>query len=272
MTRTLLLVDDEENILRALTRVFRRDGYTLLTGNSGAAGLELLAQHEVGVVISDQRMPEMTGVEFLNRVKDQHPDTLRIVLSGYTELKSVIDAVNQGAVYKFLTKPWEDDLLRKQVEDAFSYYELRGENRRLTKELQQSNAELAALNRDLEQRVEEKTRELRLNLHALSVAHEVLEQLPLAVLGIDESGMIAIANRMAHRMANAPIGALLGAMVETALPPALRDAITLLPKPENETITIEFATGLRTEMWCHYLDEMAHARGRIVVLRPVTPE
>lgn len=269
MTRTLLLVDDEENILRALTRVFRRDGYTLLTANSGEAGLDLLAQHEVGVVISDQRMPEMTGVEFLNRVKKQYPDTLRIVLSGYTELKSVTDAINQGAVYKFLTKPWEDDLLRKQVEEAFAHYELRNENRRLTTALQQSNAELAALNRDLEQRVEEKTHELRLNLHALSIAHDVLEQFPLAVLGIDDSGMIAIANRTAHQMAGAPVGGLLGVMADTVLPPALRAAIHTLPQPESTTVTVEFATGQRTELWCHYLDETAHARGRIVVLRPV---
>jgi len=264
MPRTLLLVDDEENILRALTRVFRRDGYTLLTATSGAAGLDLLAQHEVGVVISDQRMPEMTGVEFLGRVKEQYPDTMRIVLSGYTELKSITDAINQGAVYKFLTKPWEDDLLRKHVEDAFSHHELRSENRRLTTELQQHNI-------DLERRVEEKTRELTLNLHALTVAHDVLEQFPLAVLGIDDSGMIAIANRMAHQIAGAPVGALLGAMADTALPAALGDAIRNLPTPESEPITVEFATGQRTELWCHYLDDGAHARGRIVVLRPVVP-
>lgn len=269
MTRTLLLVDDEENILRALTRVFRRDGYTVLTATSGAAGLELLAKHEVGVVISDQRMPEMTGVEFLNHVKDQYPDTLRIVLSGYTELKSVIDAVNQGAVYKFLTKPWEDELLRQHVDNAFAHHELRDENRRLTLELQRSNAELAALNRELEQRVEEKTHELRLNLHALSIAHDVLEQFPMAVLGIDDNGMIAIANRTAHHLAGAPPGTLLGMMSDTALPTALRNAIRALPKPESKPIVIELTTGQDTELWCHFLDETAHARGRIVVLRPV---
>ncbi len=269
MTRTLLLVDDEENNLRALTRVFRRDGYTLFTATSGAAGLALLAQHEVGVVISDQRMPEMTGVEFLSQVKERYPNTLRIVLSGYTELKSICDAINHGAVYKFLTKPWEDDLLRQHVENAFVHYELRSENRRLATALQQSNAELAALNYDLEWRVDEQTRALRLNLHALSVAHDVLEQLPLAVLGIDASGMIAIANRMAHRMAGAPVGALLGAMADSALPTGLREAIHTLPNSASETITVEFATGQRTELWCHYLDESAHARGRIVVLRPV---
>ncbi len=269
MTRTLLLVDDEENILRALTRVFRRDGYTLLSATGGAAGLDLLAHNAVGVVISDQRMPEMTGVEFLSRVKKLYPDTLRIVLSGYTELKSITDAINQGAVYKFLTKPWEDDLLRKHVEDAFTHYELRNENRRLTTALQHSNTELAALNDTLEQRVEEQTRALRLNLHALRVTHDVLEQLPLAVLGIDGSGMIAIANRMAHQMADAPIGALLGAMADTALPGSLRDAINTLPKAGNETVTVEFIPGQRTELWSHYLDENTPARGRIVVLRPV---
>ena len=269
MTRTLLLVDDEESILRALTRVFRCDGYTVLTATSGAAGLERLAEHEVGVVISDQRMPEMTGVEFLKRVKEHHPDTLSIVLSGYTELKSVTDAVNQGSVYKFLTKPWDDDLLRQNVEDAFLHYELRGENRRLTTELQRSNTELAALNRELEQRVEEKTRELHLNLHALSITHDVLEQFPMAVLGIDDSGMIAIANRTAHHLAGAPPGTLLGMMFDTVLPIALRDAIRALPKLKIETIMVEFAAGQPTELWCHYLDETAHARGRIVVLRPV---
>ncbi len=263
MTRTLLLVDDEENILRALTRVFRRDGYVLLTAPSGAAGLDLLAQHAVGVVISDQRMPAMTGVEFLSRVRVQYPDTRRIVLSGYTELKSVTDAINQGAVYKFLTKPWEDDLLRKNVEEAFTDFELRSENRRLTAELQKYNAELS-------QRVEEKTCELRLNLHALSVTHDVLEQLPLAVLGIDDTGMIVIANRMAHRITDAVPGTLLGAMMDSALPHDLRVAIQSNSVAGGATLQVELAPGRATELWCDYLDEATHARGRIVVLRPLT--
>ncbi len=263
MQRTLLLVDDEENILHALTRVFRRDGYTLLNARSGAAGLDLLAQHEVGVVISDQRMPEMTGVEFLSRVKEQYPDTLRIVLSGYTELKSVTDAINQGAVYKFLTKPWDDALLRKHVQDAFYHYELRGENRRLTAELKKYAAEL-------EQHVEEKTRELRLNVHALTVAHDVLEQLPLAVLGIDDVGMIVIANRAAHRLAGTPVGTMIGMPANVVLPAPLREAIRTLPTLEGETITVEFTHDRRTELWCHYLDASMPTRGRVVVLRPVT--
>jgi CheY-like chemotaxis protein len=122
-SRTLLLVDDEPNILAALRRVLRQEGYRILTAENGAHGLELLATHDIQVIVSDQRMPQMTGTEFLFRVKELHPDTVRMVLSGYTELESVTEAVNNGAIYKFLHKPWDDAELREQVRDAFRFYE-----------------------------------------------------------------------------------------------------------------------------------------------------
>lgn len=129
--RHLLLVDDEENILQALRRMLRRDGYVIHLASSGADGLAVLEQHPVGVIISDQRMPGMTGSEFLSKVKEKFPDTIRIVLSGYTELNSITEAINQGAIYKFLTKPWDDELLRKHIAEAFECYELKFENARL---------------------------------------------------------------------------------------------------------------------------------------------
>ena len=122
--QTLLLLDDEENILRALARVLRRDGYNILTANRAQDAFALLAKHDVQVILSDQRMPEMNGTEFLSRVKDLYPDTIRIVLSGYTDLKSVTDAINQGAIYKFLTKPWNDEQLRATIAQAFQHYNL----------------------------------------------------------------------------------------------------------------------------------------------------
>ncbi|MBI4998500.1 MAG: EAL domain-containing protein [Rhodocyclales bacterium] len=122
-SRTLLLVDDEPHILSALTRLLRRDGYRILTATSAAEGLELLALNEVQVIVSDQRMPEMSGTEFLGRVKEMYPKTIRIVLSGYTELRSITDAINHGAIYKFLTKPWEDALLRENIREAFVHGE-----------------------------------------------------------------------------------------------------------------------------------------------------
>ncbi|MDZ4255796.1 MAG: EAL domain-containing protein [Sulfuritalea sp.] len=122
---TLLLVDDEAGILNSLKRLLRRDGYRVLTTTDPAEGLELLATNDVQVIISDQRMPQMSGTEFLSRVKGLHPDAIRIILSGYTDLQSITDAINHGAIWRFLTKPWEDDVLRKLVRDAFREYDLR---------------------------------------------------------------------------------------------------------------------------------------------------
>jgi CheY-like chemotaxis protein len=124
-SRTLLLVDDETSILSALKRLFRREGYTLLTAGSGMEGLELLASNEVGVVVSDARMPEMSGGEFLGKVRELYPDALRLMLSGYTDLKAVTSAVNSGELFCFLTKPWEDAELLETVRNAFRHYEVR---------------------------------------------------------------------------------------------------------------------------------------------------
>jgi len=121
--RTLLLVDDETSILTSLTRLLRREGYKILTAGSAREGFELLATHKVQVIVSDQRMPEMSGTEFLSRVRDLYPDTIRMVLSGYTEFNSVSDAINRGAIYKFLTKPWDDETLRTEVREGFLHHE-----------------------------------------------------------------------------------------------------------------------------------------------------
>jgi EAL domain-containing protein (putative c-di-GMP-specific phosphodiesterase class I)/CheY-like chemotaxis protein len=120
--RTLLLVDDEPGVRAALSRMLRPDGYRILTAATGSEGLEVLAVNQVQVIISDQRMPGMSGTEFLSTVKELYPDTVRIILSGYTDLAVVTESVNRGAVFKFLTKPWDDDLLREQVRDAFRRY------------------------------------------------------------------------------------------------------------------------------------------------------
>ena len=122
--RTLLLVDDEENILRALRRTLRKDNYNILTCTNAQEAFELLALNNVHVIISDQRMPGMTGTEFLKKVKDIYPNTIRMVLSGFTDLKSVTEAINQGAIYKYLTKPWDDNTLSESIQQAFKQYDL----------------------------------------------------------------------------------------------------------------------------------------------------
>ena len=135
--RVLLLVDDEPSILASLRRLMRHAGFKVLTTTSTKEGFELLAANPVGVVVCDQRMPEMTGTEFLRRVKKLYPDTVRIILSGYTELNSVIDSVNRGAVYKFLTKPWEEDVLMECLRDAFHIHEMEEENRDLSRQVKE---------------------------------------------------------------------------------------------------------------------------------------
>lgn len=120
---TILLVDDEENILSALQRVLRRDAYRVLTCTSAKQAFDILALNKVQVILSDQRMPGCSGTEFFSQVKDMYPDTIRIVLSGYTDLRSVTEAINKGAIYKFMTKPWQDDELRNEIKQAFVQYQ-----------------------------------------------------------------------------------------------------------------------------------------------------
>ncbi|MHB8746414.1 MAG: response regulator [Gammaproteobacteria bacterium] len=266
--RNLLLVDDEENILSALTRVLRRDGYTILRATGGAAGLELLANHPVGVIISDQRMPEMTGVEFLSHAKALYPDTVRIVLSGYTDLNSVADSVNRGAIFKFLTKPWEDEQLSAQVREAFQYYEMKQENVRLTAQLQTVNEALAVLNQTLEKRVEEQTRSLRLNVHALRISQAVLEDMPLAVLGVGDDGVIAVANQAAHELLAAPGTGLVGQAVATVLPDVVVQRC--LSGVGGAPAALEFSLAGQPPLLASFarLDKGNSAAGTVVVLRP----
>lgn len=117
---TLLLVDDEPNILNALKRLLRREGYRILSAGSGEEALELLATHPVQVIVSDQRMPSMSGVEFLSRARELYPQTIRIVLSGYSDITTLADAINRGAVWKYISKPWDDEALKEDIRHAFS--------------------------------------------------------------------------------------------------------------------------------------------------------
>jgi diguanylate cyclase len=178
--RTLLLVDDEEDIGAALERLLRRDGYTILRATSGKEGLERLAQHEVGVIISDQRMPEMSGVEFLTQVKELYPQTIRIILSGYADLDSVTEAINRGAIYKFFVKPWDNNTLRADIMEAFWRYELVQQKEHLLQEIQGANVLLAQVNSDLAAAMENKDSQIERIAH-----YDSLTNLPNRALFLD---------------------------------------------------------------------------------------
>jgi len=194
---TILIVDDEPNILRALMRLLRKEGYHLLSAGNGEAGLECLRETSVDVVVSDFRMPGMTGLEFLMEARDIAPDAVRVILSGYMDVGLITDAVNRGEIYRFITKPWDDDELKALIRQSVQHCHLVRENRRLNEELQQTNRELLELNHRLEEKVEERTKELFIHNKALLLSQEVLDNLPTAVVGVDGDGTVVLTNRAA---------------------------------------------------------------------------
>ena len=137
----LLIVDDEKEILRSLTLTFAED-YAVFTASSGAEALEILEKQEIALVIADQRMPVMTGAELLERVFQINSNIIRIILTGYTDTASLIQAINKGHIYQYITKPWERQDLRITVKRAVESYELALENKRLLRELQAANERL----------------------------------------------------------------------------------------------------------------------------------
>jgi response regulator RpfG family c-di-GMP phosphodiesterase len=173
---TLLLVDDEVSITKSLRRLFRKDDFEIHTASNGKEGLEVLGSLEnVSLIISDQRMPVMTGCEFFEKAKDVFPEATRFLLTGYSDMDAVVDAVNKGQIHRYITKPWNDDELRMQVVQGLEQYELIVENRRLTELTSRQNEELKELNADLEKRVEERSKEILEKNRALASMNEKLE-------------------------------------------------------------------------------------------------
>lgn len=173
---TLLFVDDEANILAALKRLFRPSGYRIFTAESGAAGLEILAKETVDLVISDMRMPEMNGAQFLEQVRQNWPDAVRILLTGYADIGSTIDAINKGQIYRYISKPWEDNDITITVRQALERRALEQEKARLETLAQRQNEELKQLNASLEERVRTRTEQLSQTMGFLEVAHEKLKK------------------------------------------------------------------------------------------------
>ncbi|HUW39008.1 MAG TPA: HD domain-containing phosphohydrolase [Rhodocyclaceae bacterium] len=172
---TLLCVDDEQNILSALRRLFRQDGYRILTAGSGEEGIGLMEREPVDLVISDMRMPGMDGAHFLERVSSRWPDTLRILLTGHADVASTIAAINKGRIFRYIAKPWDDQDVRLIVRHALERQQLERDKRRLEALTQRQNEELRVLNVSLEARVEARTAELSLAHDALAVANEKLK-------------------------------------------------------------------------------------------------
>ncbi len=140
----VLYVDDEVNNLNSFKAAFRRE-FEIHTASSAREARKILENHEIGVIITDQRMPVMTGIEFLESIIPIYPDTIRILLTGFSDINAVMDAINRGQVYKYLVKPWQNDELKMYIENALEIYNLRKENKELAHKLEIANSELELL-------------------------------------------------------------------------------------------------------------------------------
>jgi response regulator RpfG family c-di-GMP phosphodiesterase len=193
----VLFVDDEPSILAALKRLFRADGYTLFTAESGAAALALLETQSVDVVVSDMRMPGMDGAQLLEQIFSRWPDTKRILLTGYADVAATVAAINRGKIWRYVAKPWHDDELRLTVQQALAHRLLLQENARLTALTNRQNAELKTLNAGLEQKVAERTAELAAALESSKEAHGELHHSFMATVHVFSSLIEAREGRLA---------------------------------------------------------------------------
>lgn len=188
--KVVLCVDDETHILKALKRLLRNEDYELLTAESGEEGLVILRDRKVHLVVSDQRMPDMTGIEFLQRVEELYPKTVRIVLSGYAEVCTIVDAINKGKISRFIPKPWDDDELKSTFQQCLKDYDILFPDTQTVEEARKDNAELREINENLEGMVAEWGKFLQLS-------QSILDNIPLPVAGIDMSGDVVLANNAA---------------------------------------------------------------------------
>ncbi|MDA8159113.1 MAG: response regulator [Desulfobacteraceae bacterium] len=239
-TIKILCVDDEKNVLRALARLFMDDDYQLLTAANGEEALAILRREPgIQLIISDYRMPGMDGVDFLRQVNESWPKTIRIVLSGFADIASVVGAINEGQIYKFIPKPWNDEELKVTIAKALEVYFLRQKNETLSDELMEAYLKLESINANLEEEVRSRTETLIFQNEVMQFTHQVMDALPAAVLGLDMSGLIVLANQEADRLLAAGRPTLTGMDGTQVLPQGLLDFI--LQAKEHKRLRVTMA-------------------------------
>jgi response regulator RpfG family c-di-GMP phosphodiesterase len=197
---TVLCVDDEANVLNALKRLFRKEGFALLTAAGGAEALKLLRDNPVHMIISDQRMPEMSGTELMAKVKETYPDMVRIILTGYTDVDTITESINKGHIYKFFLKPWNDQSLVLEIRQALEQYDLAQTNKTLHQKVLEQNESFRQVNDNLENLVKERTREVEIQNQALALSHAILEDLPVPIIGVSTESMVVLINKAVHKI------------------------------------------------------------------------
>lgn len=136
-----LYIDDEKSNLTSFKAAFRRD-FNIFLAESASEGLQILRNNEIHVILTDQRMPEKTGVEFLSSILEEFPNAIRILVTGYTDMEALVDAVNKGHIFKYISKPWDNEKLKEIIIKAYEIYQLQTENQEINDKLAQANEQL----------------------------------------------------------------------------------------------------------------------------------
>ncbi|MGD0755068.1 MAG: SpoIIE family protein phosphatase [Bacteroidales bacterium] len=170
----ILYVDDEQDNLTVFSSAFRRE-YEVHMATSGAEGLEILKKNEIHLIITDQRMPEMTGIQFLEKIIPEYPDCIRMILTGFSDIEAIIQAINTGRVYRYITKPWSKEELKINIDKALETYHLREQNRKLIEDLKEANQTLEQKVIERTQKIEAQNKEIRCSIqYASRIQHALL--------------------------------------------------------------------------------------------------
>ena len=205
----LLFVDDEQPILNALKRAFYNEPYLIATATNADEAMNILSQEKIKVVISDQRMPEVSGVDFLRSVKEKYPRIVRILFTGYTDFSTVEDAINLSEAYRFITKPWNTQELKAIIHQAMEYFDLVAENQRLFEMMKARNEDLELLNKKLKDLYEVQkeftstvSHELRTPLASIKTAIDILMSGTPGTMSADQKNILEKAGRNVNRLKN----------------------------------------------------------------------
>lgn len=234
----ILCVDDEPGIARAIRRILKPEPVNVLIATSGLEGLEILRKQSVSLIFTDYRMPEMNGIEFLEQAAPLCPDAFRMILTGYAEAHVLVDAVNRGQIYKILYKPFQEEDIKLTVRSGLEHHARNRENRALLEQLEQRNQELAILNQKLKTGLEGTKADLTISSTALGMAQQLLNEIPAAVIGIEASGQIVFANKLANTWFAPPevsrVFSLTGAWTLDVLPKPIQEPLREMITPPHK--------------------------------------